>query len=188
MNQYPNAGAGLKKMYIAQIGALICTVCAIIPVINLIAAIAALVFLIISMVGLNGAGKDIAGCKTAFTLTIVNIVLSVVAVFFSAVPVVSTLFSVAENVISFLVVYLVCTSVAAVMTQMNANDVAESGNKVWKINLICYAAAVVIGILGMIPALTTAALILSVVLVIVTVIANIFYLLFLGKSSKVLGA
>ena len=33
MNNYPNVGAGLKKMFIAQIGIIVCTVLAIIPII-----------------------------------------------------------------------------------------------------------------------------------------------------------
>lgn len=36
MNQYFNAGQGLKKMFIAAIGAIICTVCLIIPLVNII--------------------------------------------------------------------------------------------------------------------------------------------------------
>ena len=75
MNNYPNVGAGLKKMFIAQIGIIVCTVLAIIPIINIIAGIGAIVFAVISIVGLYGAGKDIEGCKKAFIITIVNIVI-----------------------------------------------------------------------------------------------------------------
>lgn len=57
MGNYQNAGAGLKKMFIAEIGAIICTVLMIIPIINIFAAIALLVFGIISLVGLYGAGR-----------------------------------------------------------------------------------------------------------------------------------
>ena len=66
MQDLQNAGSGLKKMFIASIGAVVCTVLLIIPIVNILAMIGALVFAIISLVGLNEAGKDIEGCKTAF--------------------------------------------------------------------------------------------------------------------------
>jgi len=84
MGNYQNAGAGLKKMFIASLGAVICTVLMIIPLINIIAAIAAIVFAVLSIVGLYGAGKDIEGCKTAFIITIINLVVSVLGNVFSS--------------------------------------------------------------------------------------------------------
>ncbi len=44
MENYPNAGAGLKKMFIASAGAIVCAVLAFVPLINILAAIAALVY------------------------------------------------------------------------------------------------------------------------------------------------
>lgn len=61
-------------MFIAEIGIIICTVLAIIPIVNILAAIGAIVFMVISLVGLNAAGKDIAGCKTAFVVAIINMI------------------------------------------------------------------------------------------------------------------
>ena len=122
MGNLQNAGAGIRKMFIASVGTIICTVLVIIPIVNIIAAIGAFVFAILSMVGLYGAGKDIEGCKKAFSLTIANIIVSIVGSFFKA-GFLSVIVAIAGYVLSFLVVYLVCTSVAEVMNQLGAADV-----------------------------------------------------------------
>lgn len=109
MSQYPNAGAGLKQMFIAQVGAIICTVCAIIPIINIIAMIGAIVFVVISLVGLYNLGKDIEECKIAFILSIVGGIVNLLASLLAAVPVVGSLLSIAHTIISLLAVYFVCT-------------------------------------------------------------------------------
>ena len=61
MGNRAEAGQGLKKMFIAMIGSI--------------------VFMVISIVGLNQAGKEIEGCKTAFILTIVTLIVSIVGAF-----------------------------------------------------------------------------------------------------------
>lgn len=188
MNNYPNVGGGLKKMFIAQIGALICVVLAVIPFINIIAAIGAIVFAIISMVGLYGAGKDIEGCKLAFTITIINIVLSIVASFFSGSTFFSLIFSIAEEVCSFLVVYFVCTSVGTALKEIGAADVAAKGETIWKINFVCYAASIVISILALIPFLSVIAGIVSIIVGIISIVAGVLYMIFLYKSYQAFGA
>ena len=42
MGNYQNASGGLKKMYIAELGAIVCAVLSIIPLVNIIAAIVAI--------------------------------------------------------------------------------------------------------------------------------------------------
>ncbi len=104
--QYTNAGPGLKKMFIAQIGSVICSVLLIIPLINLIAMVGVLVFLIISLIGLYQAGKDIGGCQKAFQFTIAQLVLSVISNFAGS-GFIGTIVSVAYSVTGFLVTYFV---------------------------------------------------------------------------------
>ena len=102
MGNRAEAGQGLKKMFIAMIGSI--------------------VFMVISIVGLNQAGKEIEGCKTAFILTIVTLIVSIVGAFFKT-GILSTLFSIANSVLSLMVAYYVCTSVAAVMNQISAAEI-----------------------------------------------------------------
>ena len=74
---YPNATHGLERVYQSQVIALVAAVLMIIPVINVLAAIALIVSLVLYMIGINEAGKDDENYKTAFTLIIVQLVISV---------------------------------------------------------------------------------------------------------------
>lgn len=186
MGSYENAGAGIKKMYIASVGSLICAVLLIVPVLNLLAAIAALVFMVMSMIGLYQAGKDIDGCKTAFALTIVNIIVSVVGALFQS-GFMHVIIQIAGYVISFMVAYLVCTSAAAVMNRLGAVDAAHSGETAWKIIAACYALLILIVIVMMLPVFGILAGIAgALVSLIPSVISEVFYMLFLGKCNHVL--
>lgn len=186
MNKYQNAASGLKMMFIASIGAIICAVVAVIPLIGIIGGIGALVFGIMSLLGLNKAGRDIEGCKKAFMLTLIQIVLNVLSTFLGAVPVVGLILSLATYVVSFLIVYFVCTSVAAVMREIGQDSIASTGETVYKINLVCYAVMIIAVILAMIPALLVIAGIVSIVVSIASVVAEILYMIFLYKSSNAL--
>lgn len=189
MENYQNTGSGLKKMFIAEIGAIICAVVMLIPVLGtIVGGIGAIVFAVISMVGLYSAGKDIEGCKKAFTLTIVNIVLSILGTLLSSVAVLSMIISLASTVVSFLIVYLVCTSVGEVLKVNNYADVAGKGELVWKINLVCSAVSIVVTILAEIPVLAILAGVVSMIAGIAALVAGILYMIFLYKSYQAFGA
>lgn len=188
MNQYPNAGAGLKQMFIAQVGAIICTVCALIPIINILAAIGAIVFAVISLVGLYNLGKDIEECKKAFILTIVGAIVNILASLLAAVSVAGSLLSIAHMVISLLVVYFVCIPVSKVLSQIGATDAADLGQTVWKLNLVCYVASIVCSILALIPVLAVIGLLISIVVLIAALVGGIMYMVFLYKSYNAFGA
>lgn len=187
MEKYKNAAAGLNTMFVAEIGAIICSVVMLIPVVGtIVGGIGNLVFSVLLLVGLNCAGKDIAGCKTAFTLSIVNIVLSLLAVILSRIAALNSLISIASSVISFLIIYYVCSSVAEALCEVGEKEIAESGEKVYKINFFCYVASIVIGILAWIPFLAAIAGILAMVVGVALIVAGVLYLVFLYKSSKAL--
>ena len=187
MENYQNAGSGLKMMFIAELGTIICTVLMVIPIINILAVIGALVFLIISMVGLYSAGKDIEGCKTAFYITIINMVVSVLNAIFKT-GIVGTIFTLAGSVLSLLVVYYVCTSVAEALQTKGAADYARKGLTVWKINLVCTIITMVITVLNLLPFMVFVTAIVTVVVGIVSLVAMILYMIFLYNSYKVFGA
>ena len=187
MGNYQNAGAGLKKMFIAEVGTIICAVLMIIPIINIFAAIALLVFGIISLVGLYGAGKDIAGCKTAFILTIVQLIVSFISGLIKT-GVLHTVFNVANYVFGLLIIYFVCTSVAEVMNQVGAADISNKGLTVWKINLVCYIILIVTNIVAAIPVINIVAAVVSIITSIVSIVADIIYMIFLNQAYKALGA
>lgn len=188
MGNLANAGAGLKKMYIASVGALICVVLAFIPVVNILAAVGALVFMVMSMIGLHQTGNDIEGCRTAFTLTIVNIIISVVGAFFHS-GIMHIIVVIAGYLISVMVTYLVCKSVGEVMNRIGAMEAARKGETAWKINAVCYVLLTVIAVAQSLPVFGfLTSLIGSLIVLVLSVIASVFYMLFLGQSSHALSA
>lgn len=188
MGNLANAGAGLKKMYMASVGALICVVLAFIPVVNILAAVGALVFMVMSMIGLHQTGNDIEGCRTAFTLTIVNIIISVVGAFFHS-GIMHIIVVIAGYLISAMVTYLVCNSVGEVMNRIGAMEAARKGETAWKINAVCYVLLTVIAVAQSLPVFGfLTSLIGSLIVLVLSVIASVFYMLFLGQSSHALSA
>lgn len=187
MENFQNAGSGIKKMFIASVGAAVCAVLMIIPIVNILAAIGTFVFGIISMVGLYSAGKDIDGCQKAFMLTIANIVVSVAGAFLGT-GFLGVIVSIAGYALNFMVVYLVCTSVGGVMKQIGALEAAQKGETVWKINAVCYGVMIVVAILARIPVLSVIAVIASIVVAIASLVAAVLYMIFLNKCSQALNA
>lgn len=227
MYQYFNAAQGLKKMFIAQIGIIICTVCVLIAatgtfffvaagsaglvflfgLLTFVAAIGIIVFYIINLIGIYGAGKDIKGCKTAFMLTIVNLVVNVIErglnsfvklkrewaagydiSVLSSLSNLSYIFKIAGTVFLILTTFYVCKSVATVMLSIGAKDVSAMGENVWKITLVCNIVSIVIIIRSLILGIgmiTTAFLIVA---GIISLVALIMYIIFLYKSYHALGA
>lgn len=186
MNQYDQAARGLQKMFIAQIGAVVCTVLAAIPVVGLIGGTGAIVFAVVSMIGLYGAGKEIEGCKTAFILTMIDIGLSIIAALVASSAVVAGIFSILDGILSYLTVYLVCTSVAEVLRGVGAGDVADKGVLVWKVNLGCFFAIVVISVLTVFPVLNAIAAVASILVALASIVAAILFMSFLYRSYQAL--
>lgn len=186
MSNYPNSGKGLKNLYIATIGALVCSILMIIPLVNIVAAIVALVFAIISLVGLWAVGKDISECKTAFWLTIGSSVVSFAGNFLGTT--IGTVFSIVSSGLSLAVTYYICTSVAAVLRSVGEADAAQAGDKAWKITLWSSIISIVASIIGLIPIIGIVGSILSVIAAIIAIVATVFYLIFLSKATKVFAA
>lgn len=193
MSNYPNSGKGLKNMFIAAVGAIVCAVLMVIPFVNIIAAVAALVFTILSLVGLWTVGKDIPECKMAFWFTILSSVLTSIAngvnnASATGTSVIGTLLSVAGSALSLAVTYYVCTSVGAALRTFGAEEAAASGDKAWKIVLWTTIASIVASILCLIPVLNIIGALLAVIAAIAAIVGLVFYMIFLSKASKAFGA
>lgn len=184
MTNYSNAGKGLKFMFIAGIGSIICAVAAFIPIINYLAMIAALALVVINIVGLYIAGKDLAGLRTAFIITILQLIVSLFETIFQ--NSLGTLFSLADEVLSLLVVYFVCSAVGEALEYSGYSNVARTGRMVWWINLACFLVTIAIKVLAMIPILNILAVIASYLILIVSLVGGILYLVFLYESFQAL--
>lgn len=145
MSNYLNAGAGLRKMYVAAIGVLVCGALAAFPVVGFLFAIGALVFAVLDFVGYYEAGKDIKGCQVAFILRIVAIVMNVFSGIVEAFGGTSlnVVYSLGNTLLAVLPVCLVFTSVSKVQRENGIQDMAKKGIRAMWIYLACY---VLIGI------------------------------------------
>lgn len=129
---YPNATHGLERVYQSQVIALVAAVLMIIPVINMLAAIALIVSLVLYMIGINEAGKDDENYKTAFTLIIVQLVISVLNSLIGGV-----IFDLVNEALALAVLYFVCITTNKLLKNIGADGrITDRGVVVWKINVI----------------------------------------------------
>lgn len=165
----------LKWIFIAQILVLL----SFIPVVG---AILSIIGLVLELVALYGASKLDQGYHTAFILTIVGIVLGVLNLFVGD-GVFASLVSIVSTVVSLGTLYFVITTSCKHLEASGSAEVAQKGMNVWKINLICTIASVVLILLAFVPVL---AALLGVVVAIVEIVAYILYLIFLYKAYHAL--
>lgn len=144
--------------------------------------IVSIVGFILNLVALYAAGKLEKGYNTAFMLSIAGIVVSVIAAF-TGNGVFGSLVSIVSTIISLGVLYFIVSTTNGLLNAAGDSEIAAKGEKVWKINLICVVAAVVLSLLAFVPAL---AVILGIVIWIVKIVALILYLIYLYNSSKAL--
>ena len=138
---YPNATHGLERVYQSQVIALVAAVLMIIPVINILAAIALIVSLVLYMIGINEAGKDDESYKTAFTLIIVQLVISVLNSLIGGV-----IFDLVNEALALAVLYFVCITTNKLLKNIGADGrITDRGVVVWKINVICTIVEVAAG-------------------------------------------
>lgn len=150
---YPNATHGLERVYQSQVIALVAAVLMIIPVINILAAIALIVSLVLYMIGINEAGKDDESYKTAFTLIIVQLVISVLNSLIGGV-----IFDLVNEALALAVLYFVCITTNKLLKNIGADGrITDRGVVVWKINVICTIVEVVCTLLALIPSFPAAA-------------------------------
>ena len=172
MERYPMAADGLHTMFNGQILAIVGVVLFFIP---LVGSVLAIVGGILYIVGMYKAREEDEGYRTAFILSIVNLVVNLLP---------GTLGEIASTVVGLLVVYFVCTTTARLLREVDADDVADLGMRVWTINLMCAVASVVISVLVLISFSLGA--VLAMALVVVELVGGVLYLVFLSRAWKAL--
>lgn len=181
---YPNATHGLERVYQSQVIALVAAVLMIIPVINILAAIALIVSLVLYMIGINEAGKDDESYKTAFTLIIVQLVISVLNSLIGGV-----IFDLVNEALALAVLYFVCITTNKLLKNIGADGrITDRGVVVWKINVICTIVEVVCTLLALIPSasLQLLAAVVTLVTAIAQIVGSILYILYLRDATTAL--
>lgn len=126
MKQYPKAAEGLKLMFYGELLAII----GILLTIILIGPIIALVGEILVLVGLYRARMDDEGYGTAFMLSIVNIVLSIVGLFVPSDGLLGSLLSIISTIISLAIIYFVCSTTGNLLLSQGESALAQRGQTV----------------------------------------------------------
>lgn len=141
----------------------------------LLGALLAIIGTIVELVGLHKAGGAEDGYRTAFTMSVVIIVLSFVGLI---VPFVSVI----NSVLSMVVLYIVCNTTADLLDHYDY-ETAQRGRIVWKLCLGCTIVIVICAVLAFIPLINILAAIAAVVTAIVALVSSILYLIFLYRAS-----
>lgn len=170
MNDYTTAGRGLNKMFYGQI---LC----ILGFLPLVGWIAAIVGLILFLVGLNEAGRADAGYRTAFLVTIANLVVSLLSGVLGILSIVSDILAIAA-------VYLVCITTANLLFSKGDPATAGRGLFVWKLYAACMVVEIICAALALIPLINLLAWVVLVITAIMSLVGGILYLMFLYRASK----
>lgn len=195
---YPNAAGGLKLMFLAQIltivgavvavvgGVLALVTAGILAVVALLGSLLILVAGILDIVGLYKAGADDQGYRGALIFALIVVVVGVIMGFVEEGGFLYALLSIADSILNFLVVNAVCQTTGNLLHSMGKDDLAERGNTVSKLYLICTVITVVCTLVGAIPIINILAGLASFVGAIITLVGYVLYLGFLNSGSTAL--
>lgn len=183
MKSYPMASDGLKLMFYGEIVTLIGAVLSLVPIVGVILRI---VGPVLAAYGLFKAAGDDEGYRTAFYLTIAQVVVNLISAFFKNGGIVKSLLSIVSTIVGLAIVYYVCTTTANLLHAVGQEQQSAKGRTVWLIYLICALVSVVVQILAIIPILNILAAAIGIIMLIAQLVGYILYLIFLYKSGKAL--
>lgn len=181
---YTPAGNGMKQMFLAQIIGIISIFILFIPILGwIVGMVGALAGGILSLIGLNTAAQAHPNFRNAFNATIANLVVSILNNFLKE-GFLGAVLSMVSSVLSFLVIYFVCTGASELLSSKGDVSQADRGQLIWKLCLGCTAVAVVGGILAVVPIVGALGAIATVVAGIVQLVAQILFIIFLYAGSQ----
>ena len=176
-DNFVTAGKGLQLMFWGAIAAL---VGAFIPFLGGIIIIAAG---LVSLYGLYIAMPTHENFKMAMYMEIAAVVVSILGAIFSK-GILGGIMDIASAVVSFLILYYVCTAAAALLTAKGDRVQADKANLIITLNLVCTVVSVVCVLVGWIPLVNILAWAVAVISGIVAIVATVLQLIFYYKSSK----
>ncbi len=183
MKKYPNAVAGLKLVLLGELAGIVGSVLGLIHVLDLVAAIIILLGGIAILLGLFKASADDEGYRTALMLSLANIVIAFVGNVLKS-HTASVVLGIVATVIQLGVIFFVCNTTSNLLHSANQEAVSKLGTLIWKVNVLCVVAAVIINVLSVIPVLRLLAIPLSILLVVVQLVADAAYILFLYQATN----
>lgn len=208
--QFPNALEGVKKIYkaeiIALIGGIVGFVAAILALVGaksgsvgglagggfliIAASVLFIIAFIMNIVGLNKAKPDEENFKNALYMVLVGIVLSIVVGATKEGTLIHTLGESLSNICNLLVNYLVATALLNLANRLGDAAVAQKAKTVRTLLTAVWIIALVLQVIGntFTAKAGTIAFILVLIASVIEIIAYIIYLVLLGKARRMLEA
>ncbi len=208
--QFPNALEGVKKIYkaeiIALIGGIVGFVAAILALVGaksgsvgglagggfliIAASVLFIIAFIMNIVGLNKAKPDEENFKNALYMVLVGIVLSIVVGATKEGTLIHTLGESLSNICNLLVNYLVATALLNLANRLGDAAVAQKAKTVRTLLTVVWIIALVLQVIGntFTAKAGTIAFILVLIASVIEIIAYIIYLVLLGKARRMLEA
>ena len=171
---YVPAGRGLYLVFWGQIVGLFAGF-------PLLGGIAYLASLALTVYGLYLAANSDEGYQTAMYLAMAGIVLGVLGLFWNH-GALGSLVGIAQDIVGLMQVYFICGTTSQMLHEIGEHSEADRGTLVWRINLICYLAA--IGMSALVFLMAPLAWVLAICTVIALLVAGILFLIFLWNSQK----
>ena len=197
---HENARKGISRVFTAEILCIIAEVCAllmIIPVVGTIIGgvgftVLSIIAVIVMVVGLNIAGKDNVLLKSAFTLAVIQLILSVVFGGLFMIPALQDWIGSLGSIISMVLGLMITHHILYGCAELNP-DLREKADSTWKIYLvviildvIVLAAEIIMAIVGATGVFAVITIIASLADVVLSIIAYILFIVFLSKAKKAL--
>lgn len=154
---------------------------------TLLSTVAMIVGEIIYLVGLYGLRNIQPEYRTAFQCWLVSFVLNLISSLAGEGSLIASILDLATTVLNLVVLWLVLQATNRLMEEISRDDVIQWGRTVWILNLISTVCAVVVALIP-IEVATGAALALTISLaaLAVSVVADFWYLGYLGRAATAL--
>ena len=214
--KFTNAYQGVKKIFAAEILALIASVCGTIalalPVVALVAAanqsgggtaaslgglvvvgiatvVLSIIAFIFKLIGVNKASKDEPAFKIAFYMILAGIVVSVLTGIFSSNSTVSSIMSALGEIVNLAVTVYIIQGIKNLAQRLGDDKMVKSGDTLFKYIIAIYILVIIAQIVIMIlqnGAAVVVALVIIVISGILEIIQYILYIRYLAKAKKML--
>ena len=210
--KFPNAYNGVKKLFTAEILALIGTVALIIAIIaglvtagaaeaeetavgaaslsvatifGLAGGVLAILAFILEIIGLNAGGKDEPLFKTALSFAVAGVVVQAVASFVNA-ELVQEFANTFVPVASVMIIYYVVSAISALAKKLMADGMVQKAKTVITIAYVTFGVQVLAKVLSQFVVTGKAADVIALVGFALEIVQVIVYLSYLSKAKKML--
>lgn len=155
------------------------------------AAVLGIIGFILNLVGLNKAGQDNAQIKSAFTLSIIALIIGIIGGILSAslgtsYSWINSIVELIQAIIALVITYKVLMGCAELNPALQ-----DKANSVWKVylcliilDIVVTIVAIILGVMGVTGVSAIAFILIAVIDFVFDIVAYFMYLSFLGRARK----